>query len=319
MISHNPLVSIIIPVYNSELYLEEAIKSCLNQSYSNIEIIIIDDGSEDNSFNIAKEYESEQVRVITQQNTGACAARNKGIDLSNGEYIQFLDSDDIISPQKIENQLNILNKEDESVIGSSSWIKFNESINNISFSRQFLDQDWNSPIEWLLNSWNGYGMGLTNMWLTPKKLLEKAGRWNEKLLVNQDGEFFNRVLLHASSINFCETAYAYYRSGENQVVSRVYSQSKAKSLLLSYQLYVENTLKFEDSNRVRCALCNNFLMFIYQYYEKYPELVKEAKNEMNKLGIRKLKPVGGKNFKNIAKIIGFENTLNIRKILMKIK
>ncbi|HZX58320.1 MAG TPA: glycosyltransferase family A protein, partial [Mucilaginibacter sp.] len=103
-----PLVSIIIPVYNSEKHLAETISSALEQTWPNKEIIIVDDGSADNSLAIAKSFASENVKVFHQPNKGASAARNKGIQEAKGDYIQFLDADDLLMPNKIAAQVKQL-------------------------------------------------------------------------------------------------------------------------------------------------------------------------------------------------------------------
>ena len=91
------MISIIIPVFNSEKYIEQTIKSAIDQTWANKEIIIIDDGSTDNSLAIAKQFKNDRIKIITQQNKGASAARNKGIAEAKGTYIQFLDAVDILS------------------------------------------------------------------------------------------------------------------------------------------------------------------------------------------------------------------------------
>ena len=104
-----PKVSILIPLYNSENYIEETIQSCLNQTYENIEIIIVDDGSTDKSLQIAKSFESGKLKVYSQPNSGACKARNLAFEKSIGDYIQYLDADDLLSENKIENQRKVAN------------------------------------------------------------------------------------------------------------------------------------------------------------------------------------------------------------------
>lgn len=101
---NNNLVSVIIPVYNVEKYLKKCLDSVVNQTYKNIEIIIVNDGSTDNSFQICKDYEKKyhNIKVINQNNQGLSAARNKGIDESIGEYIAFIDSDDYYDLDTIE-------------------------------------------------------------------------------------------------------------------------------------------------------------------------------------------------------------------------
>ncbi len=102
-----PLVSAIIPNYNYSQYLREAIESVLGQTYSKLEIIVVDDGSEDNSRQIIKSY-ADKIKPIFQQNQGVAAARNRGVAESNGEYIAFLDADDAWLPEKIEKQVELL-------------------------------------------------------------------------------------------------------------------------------------------------------------------------------------------------------------------
>jgi len=99
------LVSILIPAYNAEKWLGDTIRSALSQTWSNKEIIIVDDGSTDNTLGIAKTFEGRNVKVITQRNTGACGARNKALSLAQGDYIQWLDSDDLLDPNKLTHQL----------------------------------------------------------------------------------------------------------------------------------------------------------------------------------------------------------------------
>lgn len=107
----NKLVSIITPIYNGEKYIEECIKSVLNQSYKNIEMIIIDDGSTDNSENIIKKYTNSFpfIKYIKcNENNGVWAARNIGLENANGRFISFLDADDLYKKNKIKNQVNFM-------------------------------------------------------------------------------------------------------------------------------------------------------------------------------------------------------------------
>jgi len=103
------LVSIIIPCYNAEQWLREAIISCLNQTYFNIEIIVIDDGSTDSSLDVIRSYDNK-ITWETGPNRGGNYARNRGFKLSKGNYIQYLDADDYLLPEKIEKQVCFLNK-----------------------------------------------------------------------------------------------------------------------------------------------------------------------------------------------------------------
>ena len=104
------LISIIIPFYNSKDFIERSLRSCLDQRFSNIEIILIDDGSTDGSSLIVSRFcgEDSRVRLLSQENSGASAARNKGLEAAAGEYVMFLDSDDTIDPDMIEDLLEVV-------------------------------------------------------------------------------------------------------------------------------------------------------------------------------------------------------------------
>lgn len=105
-----PLVSVVIPTFNRAYCIAESIESVLAQSYSNIEVIVVDDGSDDNTRTVVESIEDCRVRYIYQGNAGACVARNRGIDESIGDYIAFHDSDDLWYPRKLELQLGEMRK-----------------------------------------------------------------------------------------------------------------------------------------------------------------------------------------------------------------
>ncbi len=102
---NKPVVSVIIPAYNAESFIKETIESALNQTYKNIEVIVVDDGSTDNTEKIVKSIDDKRIKYIKQNNRGVSAARNKGIEVSKGEFIALLDHDDIWLPRKLEKQL----------------------------------------------------------------------------------------------------------------------------------------------------------------------------------------------------------------------
>jgi len=104
---NNPLVSVIIPVYNAELYLEESIRSALEQTYRPFEILVVDDGSTDGSGSIARKFK-EQIIYIYQSNQGVAAARNQGINKSSGKFLTFLDADDLWKPKKLSIQMKYM-------------------------------------------------------------------------------------------------------------------------------------------------------------------------------------------------------------------
>jgi glycosyltransferase involved in cell wall biosynthesis len=101
-------VSVIIPVYKVEKYIADTVKSVLDQTYKNFELLIVDDGSPDRSIEICQQFADDRIQIIRQENRGVCAARNKGIRHSQGEYLAFLDADDLWLPEKLEKHVKHL-------------------------------------------------------------------------------------------------------------------------------------------------------------------------------------------------------------------
>src|SRR2546423_13130380 len=106
----NPLVSILIPAYNAQEWIGDTIQSALGQTWPATEIIIVDDGSKDQTLAMARRFASKKVTVVTQTNQGAAAARNRAFSMSQGEYIQWLDADDLLAPDKIARQIRATEK-----------------------------------------------------------------------------------------------------------------------------------------------------------------------------------------------------------------
>jgi glycosyltransferase involved in cell wall biosynthesis len=106
---NSPLVSVLMPAYNSELYIAEAIQSILNQTYQNIELIIFDDGSSDKTRQVIQGFTDPRItKVLSDQNFGVVKARNEMIDRATGQYIALMDADDIADPARLEKQVEIL-------------------------------------------------------------------------------------------------------------------------------------------------------------------------------------------------------------------
>jgi glycosyltransferase involved in cell wall biosynthesis len=207
-----PLVSALIPCYNAGRWIAETLESVLAQTWPNLEIIVVDDGSSDDSVAVIEKFDSSRINLIKQQNSGAASARNRAFNESSGVFIQYLDADDLLSPRKIELQMTRLADKPECV-ASAEWARFRDHKDEAHFVR---DDTWQDlpPVEWLINAWQeGGGMLYPALWLVPRHTLIKAGPWRDDLSLNDDGEFFTRVVLASNQVLFCEGALTYYRSG----------------------------------------------------------------------------------------------------------
>jgi glycosyltransferase involved in cell wall biosynthesis len=139
---NSPLISVIIPVYNVELYLKQCIDSVINQTYKNLEIILVDDGSPDNCPQICDDYAKQvnRIVVIHQKNQGLSAARNTGLDVCKGDFIYFLDSDDFIRENAIENLMNALTENPDCAIAISYFTAYENQMEKIYRSDWLFDK-----------------------------------------------------------------------------------------------------------------------------------------------------------------------------------
>lgn len=312
------LISIIIPVHNKEEFVWQTVDSALNQTYPNTEVVLINDGSKDRSLEILKEFQikyPDRVTLIDSANRGVSAATNLGIQASRGEYIQFLDADDLISPDKINTQISLLKGKVEQSLATCSYVGFKGSIQNNNKVPYGAFRSFESGFELLLQFWERQEMLQPACYLTHKSLIEKVGPWDENLTINQDGEFFMRVLLQAKEIIFDSESLVYYRNPGQSNVSQQKSKKAFSSLLDSYQSYETNSLAIEDSNRVRTALKMVYQKFIYDCFPNYPELLSKAEELLEGLGVNDRTFIGGPKFQILSKYLGFKNALRLKRFL----
>ncbi len=210
-----PLVSILIPAYNSEQWIANSLESALRQTWPNKEIIVVDDGSSDKTLDVAKRYESKTLLVVTQHNQGAAAARNKALSLSNGDYIQWLDADDLLAPDKVASQVARLSQCSTLTVASGPWAYFLYRHRQAKFCPTSLWEDL-APLEWLLRKMEQGLHMQTATWLVSREVSEVAGPWNSQLLGDDDGEYFCRVLLKSVGVKFVPEAKVYRSSVWNQ-------------------------------------------------------------------------------------------------------
>ncbi len=313
-----PLVSIIIPSYNADQWISETLQSVLAQTWMKKEVIVINDGSTDATLKIAQSFASHNVKVISQNKKGAAAARNKGLKEAQGDFIQFLDADDLLDSHKIEAQINLLNKYGSEYVASGSWARFSGAVQDAKFNRATIWQDM-SPIDWLCTSWQSGETMILPAWLVPRIIVDKVGGWNEIISVNDDGEYFCRVILAVKGVVFSEKAKSYYRVGHSGSLSQRRTKDAWLSVIESYKLCEEHVTHRDNSQRVRDACAARYISFICAVYPDMADLILEAKRN-----IEKLKPISptlpvGNLFKFFSNIIGWEKTLKLRTFIKRIR
>jgi len=288
MINNYPLVSILIPLYNAEEYFSETIKSLLAQTYENIEIIIVDDGSTDSSLKIARDYEKlhKHIKVYAQENSGAQVARNKAFEMSKGEYIQYFDADDIMHPDKISSQMEVLREYGfkDSIVATGSWGKFFDSTEETIFINQTINKNYDDKFLYFKEAWENEEYVIGQAWLLPRSINKKIGNWNTRLTKHQDGEFFTRVVYSSDKIVFVQESIVYYRKGiANSISSDKSVKGMMSHLYFNHQRYniIKNDL---DKHSLRKVIAILYSEFYVAYYPLDKEVKAEVLNRLQELG-----------------------------------
>jgi glycosyltransferase involved in cell wall biosynthesis len=271
-----PLVSILISAYNAQDWIADTLQSAIAQTWPRKEIIVVNDGSTDRTAEVARRFTSKGVTLVSTENCGLSAGQNHAYKHSQGDYIQYLDADDLLAPDKIERQFAGLREGDSRrVLLSSPWAPFYYRTRYARFVRNSLWQDL-SPVEWLLRKM-GENLHMQNAtWLVSRELAEAAGPWDTGLHYDQDGEFFARVLLASEGTRFVPGTGIFYRAAGSESVSYIgRSDTKKDSLLRSMKLHIQYLRSLEESERVRKACLTYMQNWYHNFYPDRPEVLAE--------------------------------------------
>lgn len=241
--SNRPLISIIMPNYNRGDCIEHSINGILNQTFQNFELIIIDDGSTDNSVERIKSFKSEKIKLFTQENKGVSAARNLGIQNASGNWISFCDSDDVYLPTRLETFLEL--DIDEDCLIYSGWIVF-EKDKNKTIIRRIL---YGFEKEFDINIYQFKNLFLTSAVMIKKNCLDKVGGFDESLTFEEDWDLFLRIAdqypIHQIKVptflyqaGYLEDPRKKHHLPDNRKISRTNIAKKRITQLLS--LYKQN-------------------------------------------------------------------------------
>jgi len=280
-----PLVSILIPAFNAQEWIADTIQSALAQTWPSKEVIVVDDGSRDQTLAIARTFTSKGVSVVAKINEGAAATRNKAYSLSQGDYIQWLDADDLLTPDKIERQLSALRETDsQRTLLSSPWAYFAYRPHRAEFVPTSLWHDL-KPVDWLLRKMGENLHMQTATWLTSRELCEAAGQWDTRLLSDDDGEYFCRVLMASEGVRFVPQGRVFYRNIPSNRLSYIgASNRKMDAMLVSMKLHIHYLRSLEDSPRVNGACLNYLRTWSNSFHPERRDILAELQAMANELG-----------------------------------
>jgi len=283
--NESSLVSILIPAFNAQEWIADTLRSAITQTWERKEIIVVDDGSTDQTLAIAQQFESDSVRIVSERNKGAASARNTAFSLCHGDYIQWLDADDLLAPDKIARQMAELERVgSRKTLLSSEFGKFLHDWPRAQFIRTGLWEDLSST-EWLLRKMGDNLFMQTGTWLVSRELSEAAGPWDTRMLSDDDGEYFCRVLLNSDGTRFVPGAKVYYRGFRSNSLAYVgRSDRKREALWLSMQLHIGYLRSLEDTPRTREACLAYLQRNLTNFYPERADIVRQAEQMATDLG-----------------------------------
>ncbi|WP_165784705.1 glycosyltransferase family 2 protein [Solitalea longa] len=297
-----PLVSVIIPSYNYGNLISETIKNVLAQSYTNIEIIVIDDGSLDNTASVVSELiESDnRINYFYQENKGLSAARNLGIKCAKGDFCLFLDADDLISPDKIKLHVEHFDQQPHIDISYSRFWYFKNNIEerfstlNLETSEwmKVLDGDYKNVFPAFLTSNNM----VVHSAVVRKSLIDKTGFFNTDMKSLEDWDYWLRCLYNGAYISFLNNEQAY-------VLTRVHSISMSTNR--SKMHYYEYLLRSNIEDKVYLEYLNE------KFYPKYMEVTKPLVKKIYKYRILRNGFFNINDLKIIANRIGVPKLIQV--------
>ena len=246
------LVSIVIPVYNTEKFVKECIESALNQTYRQIEVIVVDDGSTDNSLKIIKKF-SDQIKVISKPNGGTASALNLGIKEMNGDWLKWLSADDLLYPNAIQEFVDEAKKLDDmtNCILYSNYDIIDSNGKNL---RQFIEPNYNSKNSFELNTiLLDHYIGNATTSLIHKSAFERFGMFDENVGFAEDYELWLRFcILHKCRLQLIPKILCKYRIHETQLTAK--KMDKALENANEIRRHILNQLDKEELEKYSVAL-----------------------------------------------------------------
>ncbi|WP_413161541.1 glycosyltransferase family 2 protein [Capilliphycus salinus ALCB114379] len=222
-----PRISVIIPAYNCDRYVGQAVESILHQTYSSYEIIVIDDGSQDKTYEVLQPYEAK-IRYVYQQNQGVSVARNHGLDLARGEFVAFLDADDLFLPDTLAALLGVFEANPNLGIVHSGWRRINQQGETLMDVRP-----WETVPKLNLETWLRWKpLGTMGTLMFRRDRLEQVGGFEPGLTHAEDVDLILRLALKGCKAGWLRQSTVCYRQHDQNTMRDGISQAQSINWVL---------------------------------------------------------------------------------------
>lgn len=322
-IMNNELISIIIPVYNVEKYLKRCLDSVVNQTYNNLEIICINDGSKDNSENILKEYKNKDNRIviINKQNEGVSSARNEGINYSHGNYVCFVDSDDWLEHNAIETLYTTLLEQDVDVVRGNYYRNFDDEFNEIhkmitNYKNKNINLKENKILTEIFEQLvNGKIQCYVWLLLIKREIIKGKLFFEKDICFMEDNIFYIQLIQKINTIYFLDIPIYHYFCNNSSCMKSMELYIRNMYNILKVNKYVINILENAKSNSLDIVSKVNtiHLTFILDYIFKIYKMKIMDRGKII-LELEKLNNLD--EFKSIYKNINIANIAIYKRVLL---
>ena len=299
-------VSVVIPAWNAEQYIAETVRSVLNQSFSDFEVIVVNDGSTDGTVEAVAALSDSRIRLFSLTNCGQSAASNFGCRQARGRFLKFLDADDCLNPEHLEAQIRSI-RDFPDCVASCNWGYFRDDCTTVAARKEHVQRDYSNGLDWLVDCLEmDEGMMGAWLWLIPRDIWDRCGGWCEELSLNNDFDLSVRILLNSAGVRYAPDALYCYRKGVSGSLSGVYSRKGLQSALRTTQLGAANLLAAENSPRIRQICADRFQGWLFQFYPEHGDLVKAAEAAIAELGGSTKVPEGGTVQRLLTPVLGWK-------------
>lgn len=312
-----PLISVIIPAFNVERWIGEAIASALAQTWRELEVVVVDDGSRDGTAQVVEGFDDARLVLIRQVNRGQSAALNRGVAESRGEFIKFLDADDWLNPGHLAAMMTVLENGVQAV-AACRWGYFVDDPQRVAVREEHANRDYADPLEWLVDSLTlDEGMMGGWKWLIPRAVWDRCGGWDERLGLNNDFDFSIRVLLAAAGVRFAPDAVYSYRKGIAGALSGTLSPAAMQSAYQTTEAGCRSLLAREDSARIRRICADRWQEWLFRFYPDHPELAAEAERQVAALGGSPVQMPGGRLQRWLLPVVGWRRVRWLQSLMYR--
>ena len=312
------LLSILIPAFNAATYLSTTLDSLLAQEGEDFEVVICDDGSSDQTGNIASSYANRdsRVRYFRQENSGASAARNAAFLAARGRWVIYFDADDLSYAGSLAAMMRVARLHPKDVV-YCRWSKFDQhSDRRIA---ELFSGDMAGPL-WLERAFLHDYPTYPGCFVLPRSLIEEAGGWNEQLSFQDDMEFYARVVSRVETMRFCPEAVFIYRQGVPGSISNAPGRGGSASQYLATTLAVRHLLSVRNTKSARVAGARQLMLVSYTQYLAAPDISRKAEIYAKSLAAypRPWLP-GGPKRRLLQVMLGWKLALKVHAMLKRLK